>query len=218
MLLELQLQSMAHAASFPEHLEHIAVALHVVVSRPALRSITISHTAGSGAVPDSLLTALLSLLDLSRVQRLRGCEGAALLWTLPGTPAHLCHSLRVLALSSCGLTSLPPVVGELCTLEELRVNSNRLTALPRELGRLTSLRVLAANSNALTALPGAADCACMQCHSNQRRVCAPLSAERRPRPPLLLHLACCVQHKQDLSSVWETCRAAVLLLLLCCCR
>ena len=86
-LLELQLQSMAHAASFPEHLEHIAVALHVVVSRPALRSITISHTAGSGAVPDSLLTALLSLLDLSRVQRLRGCEGAALLWTLPGTPA-----------------------------------------------------------------------------------------------------------------------------------
>ena len=58
-----------------------------------------------------------------------------------------------LDLSRLGLTTLPPEIGQLTSLQSLDLSGNQLTALPPEIGRLTSLQSLNLWDNQLTALP-----------------------------------------------------------------
>jgi internalin A len=58
-----------------------------------------------------------------------------------------------LDLSSLGLTTLPPEIGQLTALNELHLQYNQLSALPPEIGQLTALTRLDLNDNQLSALP-----------------------------------------------------------------
>ncbi len=51
------------------------------------------------------------------------------------------------------ITTLPPEIGQLTSLQSLNLSGNQLTALPPEIGRLTSLLTLNLARNILTALP-----------------------------------------------------------------
>jgi internalin A len=51
------------------------------------------------------------------------------------------------------LTSLPPEIGQLSALTELRLYANRLNSLPPGIGTLSALNLLDLSSNKLTALP-----------------------------------------------------------------
>ncbi|KAG8824856.1 hypothetical protein FRC19_000967 [Serendipita sp. 401] len=63
------------------------------------------------------------------------------------------HSLLVLDISACFLTSLPPPLAACRNLEELNVASNPLRVLPTWLAVLTNLRVLIADSIGTSTLP-----------------------------------------------------------------
>jgi Leucine-rich repeat (LRR) protein len=56
-------------------------------------------------------------------------------------------------LSNRELAALPPQIGRLANLRELRLEGNRLTALPARLGQLGNLEELWLRRNQLTALP-----------------------------------------------------------------
>ncbi|MDP1586301.1 MAG: leucine-rich repeat domain-containing protein, partial [Prosthecobacter sp.] len=58
-----------------------------------------------------------------------------------------------LNLSNLGLTLVPPEIGQLSALKELRLFSNQLTGLPSEIGQLSTLTVLDLEDNQLTSLP-----------------------------------------------------------------
>ncbi len=58
-----------------------------------------------------------------------------------------------LDLSRLGLRALPPEIGALAALKELRLDGNQLKALPPEIGALAALEWLSLNVNQLTALP-----------------------------------------------------------------
>ncbi len=58
-----------------------------------------------------------------------------------------------LNLSECELTSLPPEIGQLTSLQSLSLSGNQLTSLPPEIGQLTSLQSLHLSGNQLTSLP-----------------------------------------------------------------
>jgi GTPase SAR1 family protein len=60
---------------------------------------------------------------------------------------------KELDLSSKGLTSLPPEIGNLTNLTELDLANNQLTVLPPEIGNLTNLTLLHLYNNQLTVLP-----------------------------------------------------------------
>ncbi len=62
-------------------------------------------------------------------------------------------SLQYLNLSENQLTALPPEIGGLTSLQSLDLSHNQLTALPPEIGRLASLQTLDLSHNQLTALP-----------------------------------------------------------------
>ena len=92
--------------------------------------------------------------------------------------AHSCcevaswRSMRNMNLSHCGLSTLPPAIGQLVTLRILRLSHNRLAALPPDLSKLLHLEVLAADHNQLATVPGAGrtDAGCgWQCVCAQRR-------------------------------------------------
>ena len=55
------------------------------------------------------------------------------------------------------LTSLPPEIGQLTSLEKLWLSGNQLTSLPAEIGQLTSLKLLWLYHNQLTSVPVAVD-------------------------------------------------------------
>ena len=58
-----------------------------------------------------------------------------------------------LDLSELGLTRLPPEIGQLTALTQLRLYNNQLSSLPPELGQLTALTQLVLISNQLSSLP-----------------------------------------------------------------
>lgn len=82
-----------------------------------------------------------------------GTEGFGNWWCTAAT-ARGWSNLRNMNMSHCGLTVLPPAVGELSALRILRLSHNKLPALPPEVQALTSLEVLAVDHNLLTAIPG----------------------------------------------------------------
>ena len=59
----------------------------------------------------------------------------------------------VLDLCELGLTRLPPEIGQLTALRELRLSSNQLSALPPEIGKLTALLELYLHDNPALAIP-----------------------------------------------------------------
>jgi signal recognition particle receptor subunit beta len=59
----------------------------------------------------------------------------------------------VLNLRGLGLTTLPPEIGQLAALTELRLDHNQLTTLPPEIRRLLALTGLLLHNNQLTTLP-----------------------------------------------------------------
>ena len=59
----------------------------------------------------------------------------------------------VLDLADCQLTALPPEIGQLTSLTELRLDGNQLTELPPEIGQLTNLTDLWLGGNKLTEFP-----------------------------------------------------------------
>jgi internalin A len=62
-------------------------------------------------------------------------------------------ALRELRLDGNQLTSLPPEIGKLAALKELDLSNNQLTRLPPEFGQLSALRMLFLSNNQLTSLP-----------------------------------------------------------------
>ena len=56
-------------------------------------------------------------------------------------------------LSDRELAALPPKIGQLANLRELRLDGNHFSVLPPEIGQLTNLRTLWLDDNRLTALP-----------------------------------------------------------------
>ena len=58
-----------------------------------------------------------------------------------------------LDLSSRGLTVIPPDIGYLTALEDLRLRDNNITELPAELGNLTSLTFICVGNNDISTLP-----------------------------------------------------------------
>ena len=60
---------------------------------------------------------------------------------------------KKLDLSGKGLTSLPPEIGQLTSLEVLDLGNNQLSVLPLEIGQLINLTSLHINNNQLTELP-----------------------------------------------------------------
>lgn len=78
--------------------------------------------------------------------------GRAGLSTLPPEIAEL-KSLEKLVLFKNRLTELPPWIGELSNLKELILSSNDLKALPTEIGNLTHLEKLTLQFNDLQTLP-----------------------------------------------------------------
>src|SRR5271166_2305477 len=62
-------------------------------------------------------------------------------------------SLQSLHLGSNRLSSLPPEIGKLTSLQSLHLGFNRLNSLPPEIGKLTSLQSLHLGSNRLSSLP-----------------------------------------------------------------
>lgn len=60
---------------------------------------------------------------------------------------------QTLDLGDLGLTGLPPEIGRLTNLRELRLHGNRLTGLPAEIGQLANLQVLYLPFQKLTELP-----------------------------------------------------------------
>ena len=81
-----------------------------------------------------------------------GDLSARSLTALPPQIGELTH-LHELRLDGNQLTALPPEIGQLTKLWELRLDGNQLTALPPEIGQLTNLKTLALEGNKLTALP-----------------------------------------------------------------
>lgn len=63
------------------------------------------------------------------------------------------HRFRYFDLSNLSLTSLPPEIGSLTSLESLSLGHNQLSSLPLEIGRLTSLEYLNISYNQLSSLP-----------------------------------------------------------------
>lgn len=63
------------------------------------------------------------------------------------------RNITSLCLHDNELSELPPDIGELVMLVELRLDRNALTALPREIVKLTSLSVLHVPDNRLATLP-----------------------------------------------------------------
>ena len=63
--------------------------------------------------------------------------------------------LEILDLSKLGLTELPPQIGNLTNLTELRLNSNQITVIPEAIGNLTNLSELWLHSNQITDIPEA---------------------------------------------------------------
>lgn len=68
------------------------------------------------------------------------------------TSASLGH-LRVLNLNQNHLSSIPPEIGTLQTLEQLNLSNNLLDHIPAELGHLEQLQELYLDGNALTSFP-----------------------------------------------------------------
>ncbi|KQJ96941.1 hypothetical protein BRADI_3g27860v3 [Brachypodium distachyon] len=69
------------------------------------------------------------------------------------------QTLTVLSLSQNRLVTLPPSLGSLTFLRELRIANNMLGNLPVEIGLLKQLEILIANNNRLTTLPSSiGDC------------------------------------------------------------
>lgn len=63
------------------------------------------------------------------------------------------HKARGLDLMNCRLSSLPPEIDELTSLQTLVLDENKLTGLPPELGKLTSLSILGLIKNPISKLP-----------------------------------------------------------------
>ncbi|CAJ1418288.1 unnamed protein product [Effrenium voratum] len=87
-----------------------------------------------------------------------GASGKAPDWpfqSLPPAPVAIFHLEGVLEIriSSSGLTSLPPEIGQARQLETLCLISNHLSTLPAEVGRLANLVHLYLNGNFITTLP-----------------------------------------------------------------
>ena len=148
----LEHESIPHAAYWDDE-QRIRIRLSVESTIPVLRCVQFARTSSSGSIPDSLLSSLLNQLDVSNVWRLRGADGLGNFWATK-VDASAWHSLRHLNLSCCGLTTLPPEVGQLVPLQVLRLTSNKLTILPPAIGALGNLEVLAADHNQLTSIPG----------------------------------------------------------------
>mmetsp|Transcript_18238 Transcript_18238/g.47624 ORF Transcript_18238/g.47624 Transcript_18238/m.47624 type:complete len:666 (+) Transcript_18238:60-2057(+) len=64
-------------------------------------------------------------------------------------------NVTILCLHDNALVELPPAIGTLARLTELRLDRNKLSHLPAELGKLTSLEVLHVPHNNLATLPAA---------------------------------------------------------------
>ena len=80
-------------------------------------------------------------------------SGAGLTGALPPSLGDLGPSLTYLPLYAEAITSVPPEIGALTSLEVLGLGGNSITAVPAEIGALTSLTELDLNDNALTSLP-----------------------------------------------------------------
>jgi len=63
------------------------------------------------------------------------------------------NNIVELGLHECGLTHLPPSIGNLTSLRKLYIEFNKLTTLPQSISNLQSLEQLQLNSNKYTAIP-----------------------------------------------------------------
>ncbi|KAM6597449.1 hypothetical protein CsatA_007973 [Cannabis sativa] len=72
------------------------------------------------------------------------------------------RNLTLLSLNHNHLTTLPPALGELTSLKQLRVANNKLTSLPNEIGLLRQLEILKVNSNRITEITASiGDCSAL---------------------------------------------------------
>ncbi|EIE23713.1 hypothetical protein COCSUDRAFT_41874 [Coccomyxa subellipsoidea C-169] len=139
------------AAAFGQADEEVHARLRIELLPPQVRRIELSRTTASGAVAPEFVSELLGACELEGVAKLRCAEGMLPAWQ-PELFSRL-DGLRVLNLSSCGLSALPPGIGALTNLRELRVSGNKLAGLTSEIGSLRKLHRLVADSNLLTSIP-----------------------------------------------------------------
>jgi Leucine-rich repeat (LRR) protein len=72
----------------------------------------------------------------------------------PATIVRACEITTLTELRISGeIRVLPPEIGKLVNLEDLKIEQNKLTTLPKEIGRLTKLKTLWSYSNEMTSLP-----------------------------------------------------------------
>uniref|UniRef100_A0A7S4H808 Uncharacterized protein n=1 Tax=Guillardia theta TaxID=55529 RepID=A0A7S4H808_GUITH len=117
---------------------------------------------GLGLLSSSLKVFLYDEYELSQLPSEILNEGStALLRYL-----EICHATlktKCLDLSGMNLRAVPPHIGRMAHLEELRLGSNPIHQLPDWIGNLRALRVLRLDKTGLQSLPfGLADCASLQ--------------------------------------------------------
>ena len=88
-----------------------------------------------------------------QLPRAVGGSSLGLAGALPPSLGELGPSLTYLALYAEAITSVPPEIGALTSLEILELVDNAITLVPTEIGALTALTKLALSSNNIASVP-----------------------------------------------------------------
>jgi len=105
------------ASKFGGAAPRVRLQLSYSIAEPVLRGLTFTRTSGTGTASEALVTALLRTVDTSTVRKLKLCDGLGWAVAAWAVAPRAWGALRGLSLNGCGLSGLPPVVGDLAQLK-----------------------------------------------------------------------------------------------------